>query len=60
MAKLTKPSTTKSLFAIKDTNRRKLKIASAITDRDMQDIVNEALENWFERYEKKHGPLPVK
>jgi hypothetical protein len=58
MAKETSPK--KSLFTLEEENRKKLKIVSVITERDMQDIVNEALNEWFAKYEKKNGPIPVK
>lgn len=50
----------KSIFTLDEMNRKKLKVAAAITGKDMQGIVNEALAEWFERYEKKNGPVPVK
>lgn len=50
----------KSLFKLTEENRKKLKIAAAITERDMQDIVNEALADWFFKYEKAHGVIKIK
>lgn len=58
MAKAAK--TKKSIFTLEEENRKKLSVVGAITDRAMQDIVNEALADWFTKYEKKHGPIPVK
>jgi hypothetical protein len=61
MAKATKTDKPKkSIFTLEESNRKKLNIVSAIEDRDMQDIVNEALSDWFYKYEKKNGPLPIK
>jgi hypothetical protein len=50
----------KHFFTLEEDNRRKLKIVSAITEHDMQDIVNEALTEWFVKYEKKNGKIPVR
>jgi hypothetical protein len=47
----------KSIFTLEEDNRKKLKIVSAITERDMQDIVNEALREWLNKYEKKNGKI---
>ena len=44
----------KSLFTLEEENRKKLKVVAAVTERDMQDIVNEALKEWFAKYEKKN------
>lgn len=50
----------KSIFTLEEMNRKKLKVCAAITGKDMQEIVNESLADWFERYEKKNGHIPVK
>lgn len=50
----------KSLFTLEEENRKKLSVVSAIEERNMQDIVNEALRDWLNKYEKKHGVIPVK
>ena len=43
----------KPLFTLEEINRKKLKVVSAITGKEMQQIVNEALREWLDRYEKK-------
>jgi hypothetical protein len=58
MEKESKPK--KSIFTLEESNRRKLKAVAGITDKDQQDIVNEALVEWFNKYEKKNGKIPVK
>ena len=55
MAKAPKPKPGKSIFQLTDENKRKLKVVSALSDKPMQDIVNEALGEWFLRYEKQNG-----
>jgi hypothetical protein len=62
MAKETKTDnrSKKSIFTLDESNRKKLKIVAVLQERDMQDIVNEALSEWITRYEKKNGAIPVK
>lgn len=60
MAKASVNKPKKSIFTLDEDNRRKLKIVSVLTERDMQDIANEALREWLTKYEKKNGAIPVK
>ena len=50
----------KSIFTLTETNRKKLRSTAGIEGTDMQAIVNQALEEYFERYEKKHGKIPTR
>lgn len=59
MAKAATPSK-KSLFTLEETNRRKLKSLAGIINKKQNEVINTALSEYFERYEKKNGPIPVK
>jgi hypothetical protein len=53
-------ATKKSIFTLDESIRKKLKIVSVITERDMQEIANEALTEWIIKYEKKNGEIKLK
>lgn len=57
--KAEKPKPIKSIFALTDDNRKKLPVVAAAEGKDMQDVVNTALEEYFKAWEKKHGKIPV-
>jgi hypothetical protein len=50
----------KSIFTLTDDNRKKLPVVAAVESKDMQDIVNDALVDYFAKWEKKNGKIPVK
>lgn len=58
--KKTRPQATKSLFALKEDNRKKLSVVAAIEGSNMQEIVNLALEEYFMNYEKKNRKILAK
>jgi hypothetical protein len=37
--------------------RRKIKAIAALTDNQIHDLVNQAIENYVSQYEKENGPI---
>lgn len=55
-----KPDKTRTTIYISDTYLNKIKYLVYLEDTTITDIIDKALTQYFETWEKKHGPIPKK
>jgi len=50
---------TVATFKISKANLRKIRVLSALIEKEQKDILGEALDGYFAKYEKENGKIPA-